>query len=107
GAFCVLPLCAGNQSIIAAANGKGEKKMKVTEVKIYVVDTGSFRPVITEIITDEGLTGVGEGAVGFGVGCYAAAKMAEELAEQFVVGKDPGEIQSIWNDFYYDTFWGK
>lgn len=81
--------------------------MKVTEVKIYVVDTGSFRPVIAEIITDEGLTGVGEGAVGFGVGCYAAAKMAEELAERFVVGKDPGEIQSIWNDFYYDTFWGK
>ena len=53
------------------------------------------------------MTGVGEGAVGFGVGCYAAAMMAEELAERFVVGKDPGEIQSIWNDFYYDTFWGK
>lgn len=81
--------------------------MIIKDVKIYVVDTGTYRPVITEIITDEGITGVGEGAVGFGVGCYATAKMAEELAERFVVGKDPHKILSIWNDFYYDTFWGK
>ncbi|GAA6294964.1 mandelate racemase/muconate lactonizing enzyme family protein [Enterocloster asparagiformis] len=81
--------------------------MKVREVKIYVVDTGTFRPVIAEVLTDEGINGIGEGAVGFGVGCYAAAKMAEELAGRFVVGKNPDEIQSIWNDFYYDTFWGK
>ena len=81
--------------------------MKVLEVKAYVVDVGSFRPVIAEIITDEGISGVGEAAVGFGVGCYASATMIRELAERFVVGKDPSEITSIWNDFYYDTFWGK
>ena len=81
--------------------------MKVKEVKVYVIETGSFRPVVTEIITDDGISGVGEAAVGFGVGCYAAAKMIEELAERFVVGKNPSDIQSIWNDFYYDTFWGK
>lgn len=33
--------------------------------------------------------------------------MIKELAERFVVGKDIGGILSIWNDFYYDTFWGK
>ena len=42
--------------------------MKVREVKIYVVDTGTFRPVIAEVLTDEGINGIGEGAVGFGVG---------------------------------------
>lgn len=81
--------------------------MKVQEVHVYVVDVGTFRPVITELLTDVGICGIGEGAVGFGVGCYAAAKMIEELAERFIVGKDPSSILSIWNDFYYDTFWGK
>ena len=81
--------------------------MKAIAVNTYVVDVGSFRPVVVEILTDEGISGVGEGAVGFGIGCNAAAAMIKELAERFVVGKDIGGILSIWNDFYYDTFWGK
>lgn len=81
--------------------------MIVKEANVYVVDTGSFRPVIVELVTDEGVTGIGEGAVGFGVGCYAAGTMMAELAECFVVGRDPARISDIWNDFYYHTFWGK
>lgn len=81
--------------------------MKIVEVNVYVVDTGGFRPPIVELITDEGIAGIGEGAVGFGIGCYAAGTMMKELAENFVLGKDPGNINSIWNDFYFHTFWGK
>ncbi len=81
--------------------------MKVTEVNVYVVDTGGFRPPIVELKTDEGLTGIGEGAVGFGIGCHAAGAMMSDLAENFVLGQDPGNINTIWNDFYFHTFWGK
>lgn len=81
--------------------------MIVKEVSVYIVDTGSYRPVVVELVTDEGVTGIGEGAVGFGVGCYAAGAMAADLAKSFVVGKDPANITDIWNDFYYHTFWGK
>lgn len=81
--------------------------MKVTRARVYVVETGGFRPPIVELITDEGLTGVGEGAVGFGIGCYAAATMMEDLIRTFVIGKDPGNINDIWNDFYHHTFWAK
>ena len=42
--------------------------MKAIAVNTYVVDVGSFRPVVVEILTDEGISGVGEGAVGFGIG---------------------------------------
>ena len=59
--------------------------MKAIAVNTYVVDVGSFRPVVVEILTDEGISGVGEGAVGFGIGCNAAAAMIKELAERFVV----------------------
>lgn len=81
--------------------------MLIVEANVYLVDTGSFRPVVVELVTDEGISGIGEGAVGFGVGCHGAAHMATELAERFVIGKDAAAITSIWNDFYYDTFWGK
>ena len=81
--------------------------MKITEVNLYVVETGSFRPVIAEVMTDAGVIGIGEGSVGFGVGCKAAAVMASDLAENFMIGRNPFDIQNIWNDFYYNTFWGK
>ena len=81
--------------------------MKVVEVNVYVVETGGLRPIIAEIITNEGLTGIGEAAVGFGIGCRSAAAMIAELAEAFVLGRDPRNIGEIWNDFYYHTFWGK
>ena len=81
--------------------------MKVTRANIYVIDTGSYRPPVVELITDEGITGIGEAAVGFGIGCYASAAMMKELTENFVLGADPGRINDIWNDFYFHTFWGK
>ena len=81
--------------------------MIVKDVNVYVVETGGLRPVLAEIITNEGVTGIGEAAVGFGVGCNGSAAMISDLAERFVVGKDPKNINDIWNDFYYHTFWGK
>lgn len=81
--------------------------MKVAEVKIYVVDTKAMRQVIAEVITDEEYTGVGEASVGFGTGCYAAAAMIRELAETHLLGKNPENINAVWSEFYYSTFWGK
>ncbi len=81
--------------------------MIVREANVYVVETGNFRPVVVELVTDEGITGIGEGSVGFGTGCNAAAAQMADLAKSFVVGKDPTKICTIWNDFYYHTFWGK
>lgn len=81
--------------------------MLIKEANVYVVETGSFRPVVVELIADAGITGIGEASVGFGVGCYAAGTMIADLAKCFVIGKDPANICAIWNDFYYHTFWGK
>lgn len=81
--------------------------MIIVEGNIYVIETGCLRPIVVELITDEGITGIGEGAVGFGIGCNASAAMASELTENYLIGKDPANITALWNDFYYDTFWGK
>lgn len=81
--------------------------MKIKKARLYLVETGSYRIPLVELISDDGITGIGEAAVGFGVGTRAALVMMEELAEKFVIGADPLKIMSIWNDCYYDTFWGK
>ena len=81
--------------------------MKITSIIVYVIDTGSYHPVVVELQTDEGITGVGEAAVGFGNGAGACSKMILELSDAFVKGRDPFRITDIWNDIYYHTFWGK
>ncbi len=81
--------------------------MKIKEVNVYIIETGSFRPIVVELVTDEGITGIGEASIGFGLGCTSTATMISELASEFVIGKSPDNISDIWNDFYYHTFWGK
>ncbi|MEP7058447.1 MAG: mandelate racemase/muconate lactonizing enzyme family protein, partial [Caldimonas sp.] len=61
--------------------------MKVDKVNIYLVTTGKLHPVAVELVTDEGLTGIGEAAIAYGVGGTAAAGMIKDLAERMIVGR--------------------
>jgi galactonate dehydratase len=72
--------------------------MKVTSAKVYRVNIGGRRPVLLQLITDEGYTGVGEAALAYGVGNTAAAGMVQDLVEKFVIGKDPFNIEPIWHE---------
>ena len=66
--------------------------MKIRQVNVYVVDTGSYQLVMAESITDEGITGIGEAAVGYGIGSAAAAAMIKELAEIHLILRISGTI---------------
>jgi galactonate dehydratase len=81
--------------------------MKVVEVKVYRVSVGGRNPVLVQIFTDAGLSGIGEAAVAYGTGAPAAAAMVKELAETFVLGKDPFNIEALWSEMYDHTFWAK
>ena len=37
--------------------------MKVETVNVYLVTTGKLHPVVVEIVTDEGIAGIGEAAI--------------------------------------------
>ena len=71
------------------------------------MDIAGRRPVIIELLTDAGITGIGEAAVAYGVGASAAAAMTRELAEAFIVGRDPFRIEALWGEMYDHTFWAK
>ena len=49
--------------------------MKIARVNIYLIASGRLHPVIVEILTDEGGSGIGEAAIAYGLGGTAAAGM--------------------------------
>jgi galactonate dehydratase len=90
-----------------AAAADAKKRMKITEVKIYRVIVSGRNPVLAKVFTDAGVSGVGEAAVAYGNGAPAAAAMVKELAETYVLGKDPFAIEALWSEMYDHTFWAK
>jgi galactonate dehydratase len=105
--FLISSAAAGCATLPASANAGARKRMKITEIKIYRVSIGGRNPVLVQIFTDAGISGVGEAAVAYGAGAPAAAAMVQELAEGFVLGKDPFTIEALWSDMYDHTFWAK
>lgn len=81
--------------------------MKIDRVNVYLVRAGNLHPVLVEVVLDEGLTGVGEAAIAYGIGGTAAAGMVKDLAERLVLGRDPSQIEKIWCEMYDHSFWAK
>jgi len=81
--------------------------MKVVGVNIYLIKSGRMHPVIAQIETDEGITGVGEAAIAYGLGGTAAAGMIKDLAARILLGKDPRAVEAIWSEMYDHSFWAK
>ena len=81
--------------------------MRVTRAKIYLVEIGTLRPVIVELATDEGITGVGEAGMAYGLGGTAAAGMIKDLSEALILGQDPFRVEALWTEMYDHSFWAK
>lgn len=81
--------------------------MRITGVRIFIVTIGGRHPVLVEVQTDAGLTGVGEAGLAYGTGATAAAGMIKDLAEGFLLGADPFRIEALWSEMYAHTFWAK
>jgi galactonate dehydratase len=75
--------------------------MRITEVKTHYRYWGDRSWIITEVRTDEGITGFSE------VGKNrerAVVAMIEEF-EPFLIGKDPTRIELLWEQLYRMNFW--
>ncbi len=81
--------------------------MKVTRAQIYRVEVDGRRPLILRLWTDEGIAGLGEAALAYGVGESGAAALLEEMLRKLVLGRDASAIEPIWSDLYDHTFWAK
>ena len=83
--------------------------MKITQVEVFHVHlrkNSGQRPILVRIDTDEGIFGVGEAGMAYGVGGSAAAGMIKDLS-RLILGLDPFNTEFIWEKFFKKTFWGQ
>ncbi|MBY5986438.1 mandelate racemase/muconate lactonizing enzyme family protein [Roseovarius atlanticus] len=86
--------------------------MKITKVEIFDVEMRTaiplpWHPVLVRVHTDEGITGVGEVGLAYGIGHAAGAHAAREIGQRFFIGADPFRREALWEDVYRGSFWGQ
>ncbi|MEN9774853.1 MAG: hypothetical protein RL322_1923 [Pseudomonadota bacterium] len=81
--------------------------MKLVRAQIYRIEVDGRFPLILRLHTDEGISGLGEAALAYGIGSSGAAALLEDLLQKIVLGRDPHAIGPIWSDLYDHTFWAK
>ncbi len=76
--------------------------MKITDVKIFETQGEHANWLFVKLYTNTGLTGVGECSM---EQHHKEIVAALEAMKNFLVGKDPFQIEHIWNSLYKQTFW--
>lgn len=76
--------------------------MKVIDVKPFVVDCFRTNWVFVKVYTDEGIDGVGEATLEYK---EKALLGAVEHIKEYLVGKDPRDIEKHWHHIYRDAYW--
>lgn len=78
------------------------KAMKVTDVKVFPVDCFRTNWVFVKVYTDEGIDGVGEATLEYK---EKALFGAVEHIKEYLVGKDPRNIEQHYHMIYRDAYW--
>ena len=76
--------------------------MKITDVKVWLVEGVKYNWTLLKIYTDDGFTGVGEATNWPGSQIVEAA--AKELGQR-IIGLDPMRTDFIWTKLYRDMNW--
>lgn len=76
--------------------------MKVTDIKTFVVDCFRTNWVFVKVYTNEGIDGVGEATLEYKEKSLIGAV---EHIKEYLVGKNPLDIEKHWHDIYRDAYW--
>jgi len=76
--------------------------LKITGLKTFVVNVGGLNWVFCKVYTNQGLVGLGEGSV---TSKEATVAQAITEHERFLVGKDPTNIELLWQAMFRYPRW--
>src|SRR5215471_8483514 len=76
--------------------------LKITGLKTFVVNVESVNWVFCKVYTNQGLVGLGEGSITSKEATLAQAIMEHE---RFLVGKEPTDIELLWQGMYRFPRW--
>lgn len=79
----------------------------IYDCSFYPQSATGWNPVILRLNTDEGLYGLGELALAYGIGSAAGVGMLRQMVQSFVLGADPTRVEAMWHTLYRRTFWGQ
>ncbi|MDA1297753.1 MAG: mandelate racemase/muconate lactonizing enzyme family protein [Chloroflexi bacterium] len=72
--------------------------MKITDVRAYPLKT---RTALVRVFTDEGIEGIGEcSPMNVPIMCH----FVEQALKPIIVGKDPMDVEQLWNDMFMRTY---
>src|SRR6202011_948381 len=103
--FMQAALGAAASSIFAPVRALAQAKplnLKITGLKTFVVNAGSLNWVFCKVYTNGGLVGLGEGSVTSKEATVAQAIMEHE---RFLFGKDPTDIETLWQSMFRVPRW--
>lgn len=84
--------------------------MRIVAADIYDVQLSAaafVKPVLLRLTTDEGIEGVGELALAYGLGREAGLGILREMVTNHVLNADPFQIETMWHTLFRRTFWGQ
>ena len=85
-------------------NFKGLPQLKITDVKTILTAPNRIRLVVVKVMTSEpGLYGLG--CATFTQRPLAVATAIDKYLKPFVIGKDPDQIEDIWQTSFVSSYW--
>ncbi|MBM3724835.1 MAG: hypothetical protein FJW40_05370 [Acidobacteria bacterium] len=85
-----------------AAQSAKSLNLKITGLKTIVVNVGSVNWVFCKVLTNQGLTGLGEGSI---TSKEATLSQAILEHERYLLGKDPTDIELHWQAMFRYPRW--
>jgi mannonate dehydratase len=86
------------------ADGKKLPRLKITDVKTFLTAPASIRLVVVKVVTSEpGLYGLG--CATFTQRARAVETAVERYLKPFLLGKDPLQIEDIWQSCFVSSYW--
>jgi galactonate dehydratase len=79
----------------------------ITKSTVYHTQLGGRHPVFVKIDTNEGISGMGEAGIAYGVGAASVCAMIQELSDKYLLGKDASGIEAFLARIYDLSFWAK
>lgn len=76
--------------------------MKITDIKTFTVFSYRTNFVFIKILTDEGISGIGEGTLEYKENALLGA--VEDI-KRVLIGQDPRELERICHELYRDSYW--
>jgi mannonate dehydratase len=83
---------------------RGLPSLKITDIKTILTAPDGIRLVIVKIMTSEpGLYGLG--CATFTQRAYVVATAVEQYLKPFLLGRNPDDIEDIWQSSYVSSYW--